>query len=195
MDGTNGIVSGAALPLVSPMSIECWFWPIGSFSFAQIICAWDNSNAPSLFLGVNPSLVLTFSITGSPSLTYTLPATQAWYHIVGTYDGANIRLYVNAVQRASGAFSTAISTSHLIGWGESPLNTSNRLNGLLTECALYTTALSAGSVTTHYTSADAIAQPVFIAPGVVGGGGSTFIPNSEQLTAILNAVQHTFPTT
>ena len=47
------------------------------------------------------------------SSTYNLPATNAWYQIVGTYDGTNNILYVNNSAISTIAYSGSIGTSGL----------------------------------------------------------------------------------
>lgn len=72
-----------------------------------------------------------------------------WVHIVGTYDGSNVRLYVNGVLRSTAAQTGSISAtaSPVIAGstGHSAL-----YPGTLDEVAIYGYALSQTQITTHY---------------------------------------------
>jgi hypothetical protein len=91
-----------------------------------------------------------FTTTGS----YSLPSV-GWYHIVGTYDGANLKLYVNNVLTQTSASTTA-SVSSALGirfmrrW-DSP----EYWGGYLAIIRIYNRALSATEVTTNYAASKA----------------------------------------
>jgi hypothetical protein len=83
------------------------------------------------------------NITGSASLPL-----NAWTHLALTYDGANLRLYVNGVLSQTTALSGAIAAStgvlHIGGdsvWGE-------YFQGLIDEARIYNRALSQSEIQT-----------------------------------------------
>ncbi|MFN7562980.1 MAG: putative Ig domain-containing protein, partial [Prosthecobacter sp.] len=82
----------------------------------------------------------------------TTLTTGVWQHVVATYDGANIRLYVNGAQRSSFAYTAAISHSTV------PLEIGNAVGGNfpwkggIDEVQIYNRALSAAEVTARYTA-------------------------------------------
>ena len=78
-----------------------------------------------------------------------------WYHVVATYDGSEMRLYVNAQQVASGSSSLAIQdfpctfdigATHCGAMG-------TNFQGWVDEVALYSTALSQARIQAHYDAA------------------------------------------
>jgi hypothetical protein len=74
------------------------------------------------------------------------------YHVAGTYDGANMRLYVNGVQVASKALTGGATTSSnpvLIGSWDGG---SEFFKGVIDEVAIYRSALSATRVQAHSTA-------------------------------------------
>jgi glucose/arabinose dehydrogenase len=89
--------------------------------------------------------------TAQSSVTLT-PNTV--YHLVGTYDGASVRVYVNGTQRGSAAYTGGIgwrpNRDLLLARQNAATNRATRyLDGRLDEAAIYTTALSAATVAAH----------------------------------------------
>ena len=80
-----------------------------------------------------------------------LQAGQA-YHVVGAYDGATQRLYVNGPQVASqpltGAASSSSADLFLGSWNDS----TEFFDGTIDEAAVFDTALSVGRVGAHYSA-------------------------------------------
>ena len=78
--------------------------------------------------------------------------TGTWYHVVATYDGTSIRLYLD------GTLVSTVGSTRSIPAHASPLRfglssaytNADRYSGSLDEVAVYTTALSAQQVTSHY---------------------------------------------
>jgi concanavalin A-like lectin/glucanase superfamily protein len=86
-------------------------------------------------------------------------ALDRWTHVVGTYDGATVSLYLNGALAASTSYSTAIThaTNALyIGSGATGSGTAGPAGyfwgGIIDDVALYNRALSATEVQLHYTS-------------------------------------------
>jgi hypothetical protein len=76
-----------------------------------------------------------------------------WHHVVGTYDGANVRLYVDGVEIGGGTptnllinYSLPDSSDFFIGTYNAKTNTNFDFNGLIDEPSVYNRALSAAEV-------------------------------------------------
>jgi hypothetical protein len=89
--------------------------------------------------------------SGYPALAGPALPVNQWVHLVGTYDGSTIRLYVNGAQVASASLSGALVSTTLpllIGAGHN--NTSGAvtetLQGRLDDVRLYNRSLSAAEV-------------------------------------------------
>ena len=83
--------------------------------------------------------------------TSTLPSTGAWHLLVGTYDGANLRLYVDGTQVASAAAtgSMPVTTDQLVIGSKTPTSTAgDHFNGKIDDVRIYNYALTAAEVTT-----------------------------------------------
>ena len=86
------------------------------------------------------------------SYDYPDTLTNQWEHVVGTYDGAYIKIYVNGVlwSKVDSEFTDSIGNTEntVIGIHES--GTDVFFNGKISETALYNTALTASQIKTLY---------------------------------------------
>lgn len=122
-----------------------------------------------------------------------LVATGVETHLVATYDGAVIRIYVNAVldseTRAPGSISPKPPTpANLIESGIGIANQTQRdrpFKGLIDEVALYPRALSAERVLAHYRAqfADRVMHQ-YAAKFVCGKSGGGIVAPGSYFTAI-----------
>jgi hypothetical protein len=94
---------------------------------------------------------LKFHLAGvtNGTLTTALPSLGAWHHIVGTYDGASIKLYVDGVVAASGAASGSIATSTsalYLATKSTIAPAGDHFKGTMDEVAIWNRALSAAEI-------------------------------------------------
>jgi hypothetical protein len=155
LDGTNDhvrVANAAALQLGSAFSLEAWIRPTtlrANGAFSSVL-----TKAESYSLQFNGSqLELTVMQNGVrkrlKAPTGAIVAGQT-YHVVGTYDGATQRLYVNGELVASAALTGAASASTyplLIG---SWVGTNEFFAGHIDEVAVYNKVLSAAQVRAHH---------------------------------------------
>jgi hypothetical protein len=81
----------------------------------------------------------------------TVTAAGTWYHVVATYDGATMRLYINGVQEASASSTISMANTTLpLRIGTNTGSATNFYEGLVDEVAVYNAALSATQVKQHY---------------------------------------------
>ncbi len=164
LNGTTNYVAlnETAIPAQLPtrdITLEAWAWVDTPVSWAGIInYIQDNSTIEHGFIlgqyGGNFMFGLR-SVSGS-ALTYMGgPAieTNKWYHLVGTYDGSIMKLYVNGALTAS---STAQSgdISYLNSWYRIASYKDNDeqylWDGMINEVALYDYALSMEEVHSRF---------------------------------------------
>lgn len=180
LDGTKGWVAlnqPASLNIAGQITLEAWINPAATQgNIARII-----SHGPYVPSNYDPATVLTNGIVSSNEVflrieggganyaagasdgtafhgaTAPVPAgdlggANGWIHLVGTYDGANWRLYRNGVQLAStpdpagalpvlGANWAIGSTGN--GWGD-------LFSGSIDEVAIYDKALTPAQIQSHY---------------------------------------------
>jgi YD repeat-containing protein len=163
-DGSNDYVNLSATPFGSPaqFSVEAWvrttatkgsggshtvFTDSTSEFNNGVSLVIDSSNRPVFYVARNflQRGTATSSVTVAPNTTH---------HIVGTYDGSRVRVYVDGVERANVAFSGGAGWNSgrdlLLGRRVSSSSTQYHLQGTLDEPAIYTQALPAATVLAHY---------------------------------------------
>lgn len=90
-----------------------------------------------------------------PTTSENITANE-WHHVVGTYDGTTEKLYIDGELKASAALSGPITYNVNTGWaiGGNPtvggIIQANYYGGYLSDCRIYSTALSAEDVKELY---------------------------------------------
>ena len=167
-DGTSARVTvpdGAPLDFTEAMTLEAWVFPTATPNGWRSILHKDVDRY-YLFASSNvqdrPATGGTFGTTNQNVFGSATLAVNAWTHLAATYDRTMIRLFVNGVQVASGAQTSAISTSNgvlTIGadfYGE-------YFQGLIDEVRIYNRALGQTEIQSDMNTSVAprliIAQP------------------------------------
>jgi PKD repeat protein len=112
----------------------------------------DSSNRP-IFVAARENII--GIVTRGQATSSVAVAPNTTHHIVGTYNGSQVRIYVDGVERGSAAFSGALTWPSgrdlRIGRPVSSTSLAQRyLQGTIDEPALYTSALAAATVQAHY---------------------------------------------
>lgn len=115
-------------------------------------------------------------------------STGTWYYLVGTYDGSNIRLYVNGaiVQTTAHTGTVTSGTPSHIGIHQNA--SSNPFNGKVDEVKLSNTARSGDWIATSYNNENDPATFVTVGSEVAvssGGGGGPLISGGLTKSALL----------
>ena len=97
-----------------------------------------------------------FTVTRGQATSSVTLAPNTTHHVVGTYDGTTVRVYVDGVQVGTASFTVPVtwSASRDLRLGRAVGSSSATffLQGTLDEAALYTQALPAATVLAHYNS-------------------------------------------
>ena len=85
---------------------------------------------------------------------YSLPSV-GWYHIVGTYDGTTIKLYINNVSTRTQASAGTVGSSGLGIHIMRRWDTGNYWGGRISIVRIYSRALTSTEITTNYDASKA----------------------------------------
>jgi hypothetical protein len=107
------------------------------------------------FSGTQLSFTVNTTASTSTSASYNFSTTGSWFHVVGTYDGTNIRLYVNgsnvATTSISGTIRNPTTSYNFLGFGKAwSGDTGSSINGYIDEVAVFSRALSAQEISQYY---------------------------------------------
>src|SRR3989338_7380524 len=134
--------------------------------------------------------VIGTGVTAAASISNTVLKQGAWYHIVGTFDGSNVRMYVNGIADGTPApyvGTIPISSNNLV-IGKNYDGTNKFFNGLIDDVRIYSRALSAAEVYNLYKSGSQVVnkiEPVRLNQGLVGYwsfDGNTLYNNVADLS-------------
>ncbi len=91
-------------------------------------------------------------LAGTQDVYSTTTAGTTWHHVVGTYDGTNLRIYVDSVLENTTVFAGTIANPSANGYLTigGRMTAGSEWNGWIDEVAVYEKALSADRVLAHY---------------------------------------------
>lgn len=158
---TNIPASASLNSITNKLTISAWVRPNGQpVGFHSVVNRQIGTllHPDQFFLGFGKkNNVTTYkweigTTNGEASIYKGLPIANRWVHMVGTYDGSMIRLYVNGVQIGGSSLTGNILVDNnpvTIGAAENyspgtPLG--DRFNGLIDEVRIYNRALSATEI-------------------------------------------------
>ena len=160
-DGVDDYVdcgSGESLNIIKAITIEVWVRPAGpSGSNAELVGKTEDYKGYSLYLGQNGDTIRLLLGNGGWVFgpAYSWPnGYGVWYHIVGRWNGKDIRLFANGVDIGSpvsltGSISTTTNTLKI---GKHYFLASY-FNGIIDEVRIYNRALTSGEIRAHFLGA------------------------------------------
>ncbi len=153
LNGTTGTVSITSTTAISPtagMSIETWVRPSAYPSSSNTILRKEGAYTVRLTSG---GAVLFRILKGGVAQNIQTPGNAVrlgvWSHVVGTWDGTTMRLYVDGVERVAQPLSAPIDTNTSKLWLGSTYNSFDYFAGDLDEVAIYDHALSEARIIAH----------------------------------------------
>lgn len=153
LNGSSQYVTGPDVDSSTNITISAWVNPTASQTSSIISKHSSTSdNQGRLSLASNtPSFTITTGGTQRTATAGSALPSSSWSHIVGTYDGSNVRLYVNGVQAGTSAGTGAIATNAL-AWtiGRDANASSNYFNGVIDEVKVLNRALTLNEVDAEY---------------------------------------------
>lgn len=160
-DGTDDYVdvTGLDITALSAFTLETWVYPTSSTSDESVMSRWFSSISTSSFLlywDVGTSLGFDWVTVNTLNTIYRTGVTpangtiNAWNHVVATFSGSQLELFVNGSSVATAAFSgTLRSNSGLILGADVTVGARN-LAGNIAVAKVYDRVLTAAEVTQNY---------------------------------------------
>lgn len=202
LDGRTGYVAVPDAPSLNPtsqMTLAAWVNALDWIDARHIIEK-GSDGADDQYRLTEEGGKLTFAIAGVGSVSSGLPSTGAWHHIAATYDGSQLRLYVDAqFVAATNATGAIPATSGDLAIGGHPGDSSelSHFRGMIDDVDVENVALTAEEVTTladtsppaipsNWSEADVgspdLTGSASYAAGTwtVAGGGADIAGNADQ---------------
>jgi len=183
----GGVVTSSSHYVTSPtitapsgsVTMSAWFKTSSTGTYQMIISAIntaqyevrinDTNKAEVVFNYPGPGSTVYTTITGSTTMT-----DGAWHYIAATYDGTNVRLYVDGAQVGSTSASGYADPFTVFRVGGRYNDNSFPFNGTIDEARIHTNAKSANWIVTEYANQNSPATFFTLgAETAVGGGGTT----------------------
>lgn len=177
------IGNDSSLDITGTITVESWIYPTTGGAYRGIVTKYQAAPGESYQLWFNGSGNIEFSVrvdpAGPPSpgtfaAAVGAPSLDQWTHVVGTYDGTNVNLYVNGVKTIGDAVTGAIeSTTSDVTIGSVYDNSSSYdFIGTIDEPRISNLSRSSDWITTTFNNQDN--------PGDFLGLGSEEIPLSAS---------------
>ena len=142
---------------LSSFSFSCWFNSDVKSNDDGILGKWLSGTDRSFALNLETSgniRFIVFNSGGTAAQSYINTSdwsTGNWYNVIGTYDGSNIKIYLNAVLKDTVALTGTVrnaTQSFRIG----VYGSASYFDGNIDEVSIWNTALSQSAVTEIYNS-------------------------------------------
>jgi RHS repeat-associated protein len=136
------------------ISMEAWAYKAADVAWQRVASGGSFPNDNFQLIADNTGKLVFFvflnSTTNVAAITPTAVPLNTWEHVVGTFDGTTITLYLNGVMVDQHSVSVTMATgSGGIGIG-ADTNGGNPWNGRLDEVAIYDSTLPASRVQAHF---------------------------------------------
>jgi hypothetical protein len=151
--------TASSLPTLTSWTIEAWFYETGvsTGTYPAIISEAFNGSSVNFAL-FNPNYAVSsyklqtgyFTSSNWYWTTSYAILQNNWHHAVGTYDGVNIKLYINSNLQLSSASSTVPTRSNSGIYLMRRWDSADHYGGQLSTIKIYNRALSAQEIVQNY---------------------------------------------
>jgi PKD repeat protein len=158
------VPDSAFLDLTTGMTLEAWIYPTSNSGTRDVLIKEGTGvDIYNMYQRSGGKAEANVFVGGANRTAQASPPpANTWTYLAATYDGANVKLFMNGVQVASTAFAGTIATStgalRMGGnslWGE-------WFRGRMDDVRIYNRALTAGEITTDMNTA--VAAPLLALP-------------------------------
>jgi hypothetical protein len=169
--GYVDVPAGLSLNGLGAFTIEAWGYITGGSATGRIVASDRPSTNHAGFemaLGTGGNYALASLSGTSYQCNFTAPSLNTRYHYVFTFDGSNLKVYINGANASTvAATGTLDATANHINIGRNPSSGTDFFTGYVDEVAIYKYALSAAQISDHYTAGSITTYAVKIAGSTV----------------------------
>ncbi len=155
-DGSDDYVSvtnTTSINLSGNFTISAWVNPTSVGSLNEVISKEGTSAGYYMWIDSNRKIRVGFNTGASEATSTNAISLSTWSHIVGTWDGTNLRIYINgALDKTTAGSSNPAATTNALSIGAYRDGTS-RFTGKIDEARVYNRALSPDESSQLYTFA------------------------------------------
>lgn len=190
--GNGGARAQETILLPSPRTLECWYYPI-IVPKSVFLISFDGVAFNQWGLSTDANGHIAMAVNNTNIISAVIPTSEHWHHIVGTYDGTNGRLYLDAILVGGPtAIAAPANTARNFEVGANTNHTAIAY-GAFAEVATYPVALSAARVTAHFLAVDNVpSTPVFRGPAFFSSGSDSSGDLITSINDILNSVRKVY---
>ncbi len=162
-DGTDDYIdctNDSIFNLTTGMTISAWINPTVAVTNKFLVAKrWSTNSYQIATAGsINPQCSVWIGTTRYNASGSTVLSAGTWYHIVGTFDGSNVKVYVDGVLEDTTAASGSLDqTADIVSIAKGVNNNTYNFNGKIDEVAIWNSALGSTAVTQIYNSGTPIA--------------------------------------
>jgi len=170
----------SALQPAGGVSVEAWIKPNGLGSTGEIFMSPNQGYSYGYGLSVPGNGKIRMNVTptgGSTASVDSVSSPTTWAHVVGTWDGTTIKIYVNGqLEGTQSAAGPSITYGSAYTHGQIGQFNGYYFNGTMAEVAVYPRALTAAQVVNHWaTGGYAPGAPTGVTASLTG-------PNQAQVS-------------
>jgi hypothetical protein len=158
-------------------TVEAWVYRTATGSLHTIIGNYEGSYP--FLLRIDGDRITLFVNSSSMATGATTLAINTWYHLAGTYDGTNLKVYVNGVLDGTTACSgNFISTTSELKIGGGLSNNTEYFPGSISDVRLWSVARTAAEISAGYNLALSGNESGLVALYTMGEGAGSTLGNS-----------------
>lgn len=97
--GSGNYLSPSSFPANSPLSIRCWVkMSVDTNAYSTFVSLNSSSSTPFLVgTGVNGNTLIAYAQNTEQASSYNLTVDSVWHHVVYTWNGTTVNIYVDGV--------------------------------------------------------------------------------------------------
>jgi len=164
-DGTTDYLDcgdNAVFDITGAITLSCWVNP-SAINQHSLLLGRDDGTNRNYYLELYTDEKIYWTCNGlsdTQVVSSTTISANEWYHIAGTYDGSNLKLYINGLLEDSDASTGSIDNddvSFTIGARESGID--RHFGGSMSDVKVYSSALTEAEVQSQYLKPESVPSP------------------------------------